>query len=169
MNARRKPWIDEQGQILKKNELEAISQKWSAKEWENFLSSTVDKPLQESLTETLTIENVKSELKEMYQNMLSQDEYPHLKEIVGSLLKKLTCREQQVIYQIFWEGHSQHEVAKSLGLKRSVIRNYRDQALRKLGVLFMSNILFIKRNTGLLKSACPYDSTQNSIDRRKAS
>lgn len=132
-------------------ELHEKAKTWGASTWEEFLSSTVDHRLQETLSEVKSIEELEDGYRANYQEIVSSaGSNPNLRRHVRSLLKRLTIRERLVIYSIFWQGKRQAEIARDLNIRRSSVRNYRDRALKKLGVLFVQNMMSPK---GLAKTS----------------
>ncbi len=136
----RKPWMDQNGGVVSETELREMARSWGAEVWEDFLKNTIDHPLRESLAESAQFE-IGAARREDYQELLAKDEHPRLAEILVSLMDVLTIRERYVVHQIFWEGKGQHEIARDLRIARCAVRNYRDRALRKLGMGFIGRLL----------------------------
>ena len=141
MATEQKTWNGNDGEQLSDAELREVSKTWTAGTWEEFLKTTVEHPLRETLSDSTAIENLEDAYKGIYQEMLQHADYPHLKHLVGTLMKRLTIREREVVYEIFWHGLSQQEVGNKLRIKKSAVRNYRDRALKKMGVLLVEKLL----------------------------
>ena len=140
MTTDRKPWMVVDGNVAPTERLMDVAKSWSPEIWEDFLQTTVDKPLRESLVNHDCGEEVDQSALDAYQDMMTQVRHPHLESLVRVLMKKLTIREQSVLHAIFWDGKSQKEIAAQLRIGRSSVLNYRDRALKKLGAMFMARL-----------------------------
>lgn len=169
MALQKKPWLGKNGEPVPEVDLRSMTEAWGANTWEEFLKTTVECPLRETLSGSQAVENLEDGYRDAYQEMLAHEEYPNLTQLVRSLIKRLTIREREVVYATFWQGKSQNEIAKALKVKRSVIRNYRDRALKKLGVLFVEKMLSANGSKQNEEGACPQDFTQKDIGKREAS
>lgn len=169
MVAEKKPWLGKNGERISDASLKDMTKTWGANTWEEFLKTTVERPLRETLSSPQTVENLEDGYRDVYQDMLAHNEFPNLTQVVRALIMKLTIREREVVYATFWEGKSQNEIAKTLKIKRSVVRNYRDRALKKLGVLFVEKLLSVNGSKRNLDEPCPQDFAQKNIGKREAS
>jgi RNA polymerase sigma factor (sigma-70 family) len=166
---RGKQWIDGSGNILSEADLKKVSSNWDARMWEEFLSSTVEKPLRESHLNRLEESSISDECKDTYQELLHHEEAPSFKLLVHGLLRCLTLREHKIIYGYFWEGKSQYELAKELKITRSTVRNYLERSLKKLGTQLLQKV---SQRKGLIDQDAehgPHESAQNYIGKKKVS
>lgn len=151
-----RPWLNSEGKHLSDNELLKTVKTWGGATWEEFLVSTVEEPLQESLIQDgSSMDQFTSSCRTSYQDMVAADrDYPSLRIHIRALVTKLTFRERAIIYGIFWEGKTQTEIGKSLHISRSTVNKYRDQALKKLGVQMVKKSLMATKLKASRKSDC---------------
>lgn len=157
MKNQQKPWLNSEGKRLSDKELLEAAKSWGGATWEEFLRSTVEGPLRENLIQdNSTMDQFNASYLQAYQDLLVADQtHPTLRTHIRSLVGKLTIRERTVIYGIFWEGKTQAELAQTLHIKRSAVRNYRDQALKKLGVQMIKKSLMVNSLTEEQEVDCP--------------
>jgi RNA polymerase sigma factor (sigma-70 family) len=154
MKNQQKPWIKRDNENFSDQELLEITKNWSGEDWEEYLASTVEKPLLETLpNDPGFIENCESNYRQAYQMMLAKEDYPNLQMAIRTILKDLTTQEQKVIYGVFWQEKSLSTIARELKVSKGTVENYKTRALGKLGFFFLEkfalNTLNIK---GLDKS-----------------
>ena len=164
-----KSWTEKNGAVLSDSQLRERAKTWGPQTWERFLKETVDVPQTEILAESDTLENIASDSREHYQDMLSNDEFPNLNVFVGSLIRKLSIREHEVIHSVFWLGLTQGEIAKQLGVRKAVVRTYQNRALKKLGELFVEKFKNIGGLDPVERGGEIQDFTQKPIGRRRVS
>ncbi len=102
MKARSTPWLGEDGNCKNDDELKGLSKNWSGEDREEYLASTVDKPLLETLPDQSEfIENCVSNYSQAYQDMLAKNDCPNLQSAVRAILLNLTIREQRAFMNFF--------------------------------------------------------------------
>lgn len=170
MKNQQKPWIKKDGDTFSDQELLEVTQQWGGDDWEDFLSSTVEKPLLETLPDHPEfIENCTSNFSQTYQDMLAQNEYPNLQAAVQAILRNLTIREQRVIYELFWQEKSLRTVARELGIGKKAIEIYRARALAKMGRLFLEQFSLNVKSTKASKEVSSRFRGQKPIGKEKVS
>jgi DNA-directed RNA polymerase specialized sigma24 family protein len=147
MTNQHKPWLDSEGKQLSETEIMEAAKNWGGAIWEEFLTSTVEKPLHETLMEDeRDMDQFTNSDRESYQELVAVNRaYRSLGTQVRSLVTKLTVKERTVILSIFWEGKSQRKIAKSLNLSRSSVKMFRDRALKKLGAQIVKKSLLLSK------------------------
>jgi DNA-directed RNA polymerase specialized sigma subunit len=148
------PWLDANGNFKTEDEIKNLSKTWKVDDWEEYLASTVEKPLLETLpNDPGFIENCESNYHQAYQKMLAKEDYPNLQLAIRTILKDLTTQEQKIIYGVFWQEKSLSTLARELKVSKGTVENYKSRALGKLGFFFLENFALNKLSTkGLEKS-----------------
>ena len=141
MKNQQKPWVKKDSDTFSDQELLEVTKNWSGEEWEDYLASTVEKPLLETLPDhSEFIENCTSNYRQAYQDMLAKNDCPNLQSAVRAFFRSLTIREQRVIYELFWQEKSLRTVARELGIGKKAVEIYKARALSKMGRLFLDQI-----------------------------
>ena len=170
MKNQQKPWIKKDGDTFSDQELLEVTQQWGGDDWEDFLSSTVEKPLLETLpNDPGFIENCENNYRQAYQGMLAKSDHPNLKVAIQSILKNLTAPEQRVIYEFFWQGKSMRTMAREMGVSKWSIETYKSRALAKLGFLFLENFSMKAKCSNSSKKLSDRFSGQKPIGKEEVS
>ena len=56
----------------------------------------------------------------------------YLKDVLSNAIKSLTSREKKIIYMLFWEGKSQEEVAREIGIDVWALYKIYERSLEKM-------------------------------------
>lgn len=168
----RKPWLDSSGNPLSEEKIHEVSKSWPLETWRRY-SESLEAPLRETIPEDEhLIENLAVGYGEICKDASEAEDEGRFSSLAAQLrvcMRSLSIRQERVVHDIFWQDKSQEEVARELKISRSAVRNYRDQALKKLGVLFIQNALALKVWKRKYQSACPPGSAEKYIGRGKNS
>lgn len=133
MTKQRKPWLDEEGQLLIGKELYDAKKSWKACDWEGYLKDSVEKPLREiPVGGPEEVAQLSDRVKAGYSDLFEADEHTYLSKKIEQAMKKLTEREREVLFALFWEGLSQRKLAENLEIARPTVTVYQQRALGKL-------------------------------------
>ena len=125
---------------------------WESLQWEMYLSS-LEVPLRESTTGLYNelCENLVAE-EEPRGDTLSDDAIAK----VRHALESLSLRQRQIIHARYWEGLSEHEIARRLGIHRTTVQVHLQRAIRRLKRHLSSKLLTSERAQNLFPhNACP--------------
>ena len=126
---------------------------WEALQWEMYLSS-LEVPLRESTTGLYgeLCENLVAEEDEARGDSLSDDAVAK----VRVALESLSLRQRQIIHAHYWEGLSEHEIARRLGIHRTTVQVHLQRAIRRLKRHLSSKFLTSERAQNRFPhNACP--------------
>lgn len=149
-----KPWLDERGFELSKQELKRVSKSWSPKVWDEYLHS-IETPRAESLLryplETYhqfenddgdstaldiypwyTEMNVGLDTNELAEQEVQRNYEEHRYKLIQNMLKSLGPRQKQVIELHYLEGRSLGEISQMLRLGKSTVQGYADAGIHQL-------------------------------------
>lgn len=123
--------------------LKSESKSWSADQWEAYLQS-VEVGLAEAQPSRCEVERkaIAANIFDITNSSCSEE----LSTVVENLLSKLSERQAFVMRKIFWEGRSERQIARSLGVSRQAVYDLKKRALKNLrkhalGVLAISPIV----------------------------
>ncbi len=120
------PWLDDKGRILNDKKLKEISRDWSQEIWESYLLY-IDIPRKESLIEEFQFDSV-AEKTHIFENLpeTKRDEDLH------SAIKKLTKKQQKIIFLIFFEGLTVRDIALRMNISHQSVHDLKVRALNSL-------------------------------------
>ena len=125
---------------------------WESLQWEMYLSS-LEVPLRESTTGLYDelCENLVAE-EEPSGDSLSDDALAK----VRAALESLSHRQRQIVHAHYWEGLSEHEIARRLGIHRTTVQVHLQRAIRRLKRHLSSKFLTSERaQNSFTHNACP--------------
>ena len=122
-----KPWLNNKGLLISDVKLKKISQNWDQNTWEEYLSY-IESPRTESIIRDDHYNSL-AEIHSMYGN--SDESNNQQKEILLAL-KKLTKKQQKIIFLIFWEGFSSREIATRMNISSAAVQKIKNRALNSL-------------------------------------
>jgi RNA polymerase sigma factor (sigma-70 family) len=106
---------------------------WTISDWENYLETLDVKRREELLTDPAAIDCLsEKEFKETFAQPTESPNYLATRQLLRSLVSKLSAREQKVIRMRFWEDASIQDIASHLYLSENSVRTYLRRALKKL-------------------------------------
>jgi DNA-directed RNA polymerase specialized sigma subunit len=105
------------------------SKSWSAEEWESYLA-TLDVGLKESLSSKTEVSS--RGLTANVFEYAATDCPDDVLELVERLVAQLSKRQQFVLRNVFWDGKSERQIAKMLGIGRSAVYDLKKRALKNL-------------------------------------
>ena len=130
----KKPWLDENGKMLKEDELKNQCNQWSPEVWEEYLSTIEVEQGEYLFDNPIDSENLSGEKqKEFYKNLFEQKELPQFKKVICDSMKVLSAKQQKVIFLIFWKNQTLSAVASQLNINKTSVMKLRDRALNQLG------------------------------------
>ena len=133
MTKQRKPWLDDEGQLLTGKALHDAKKNWKACDWEGYLKDSVEKPLREiPVGGPEEVAQLSDRVKSGYSDLFETDEHTYLGKKIEQGMKKLTEREREILFALFWEGVSQRKLAENLEIARPTVAVYQQRALGKL-------------------------------------
>ena len=127
------------------------SQTWSPAEWESYLA-TLEVPRRETLTK---------EYDDLAESLVAVDpEEPRLTEEAMARLQAaidhLSPKQKAVIKAKFWEGLSEHEIAKRFGIARTTVQMHLARGTSRLKWLMSSKFPLSERTKNYFPhNACP--------------
>ncbi len=127
----RKPWLDLNGLPLSDEQLQFVSRRWDQKIWEEYLS-WFECPLKESQLKSAVYDELAGKMTESIFSLSSSSECNYTTICFDELLALLTPKQKIVIEMIYWQGKSEKEIAKYLGVSRCAIQKFKRRALAKL-------------------------------------
>lgn len=133
MTKQRKPWLDDEGQLLTGKGLHDAKKSWKACDWEGYLKDSVERPLREiPVGGPEEVAQLSDRVKSGYHDLFESDEHTFLSRKIEQGMKKLTEREREILFALFWEGLSQRKLADSLKIARPTVVVHQKRALEKL-------------------------------------
>ena len=132
-NKTKEPWLDINGNLLSDEELKERSKAWAVDVWERFLSRTVDVAQREEIVSPSSFERFSAIDPSTLWDSAAAKAYPesHHRAVQKSL-RNLSNQQARIIRLVFWRGMSSREVAKNLGVCRSLVVRQKWNSLRKL-------------------------------------
>ena len=127
----RKPWLDQNGLPLSDSKLKLASKRWDQKTWEEYLS-WFECPLTELLLPASSYNELASRMEESCFSLSTSDERDNIKVCTDELLAELTPKQITVIKMIYWQGKSEREISKHLGISRSTTKVMKKSALARI-------------------------------------
>lgn len=135
-------WLDCTGRHLGKERLKKVSRDWTPQDWEAYLSH-LETPLKESLFWNFdSFMEAHGGAAPSY--MFKEDSTGSSKRDDSVIrlrraVKRLTPTQQKVVHLIFWNGLSERNAAKKMGLSRSSIQTHLSRAIGRLRELLSSS------------------------------
>jgi RNA polymerase sigma factor (sigma-70 family) len=120
------PWLDDKGRILNDKELKEISMDWTHETWESYLSY-IEIPRSESLIEEFHFDSI-AETNHIFDDLPDTNRNKKL----HSAIKKLTKKQQKIIFLIFFEGLSVREIALRMNISHGSVHDLKIRALNSL-------------------------------------
>lgn len=68
------------------------------------------------------------------------NEYKEVKRIISDAIRKLDKNDYQIIYELYFNNTSIHQLSKKLGISRSGIRYRKNKALKQLKSIILKEI-----------------------------
>jgi RNA polymerase sigma factor (sigma-70 family) len=68
------------------------------------------------------------------------NEYKEVKRIISDAIRKLDKNDYQIIYELYFNNTSIHQLSKKLGISRSGIRYRKNKALKQLKSIISKEI-----------------------------
>ncbi len=120
------PWLDDKGRIFNDKELKEISKDWTQETWESYLSY-IEIPRNESLIEEFHFDSI-AETNHIF------DDLPETKrdKKIHSAIKKLTKKQQKIIFLFFFEGISTRDIALKMEISHVAVIKIKNRALNSL-------------------------------------
>lgn len=106
---------------------------WTATDWEGHLKSFEKDQTEILLADPMGVEELGfQDFKEGVIGMISEDAFSGFISVVEVLVKRLTPRQRDVIFMLFWERKSLREVASIFDIQKTSVQRARDRALANL-------------------------------------
>lgn len=137
---KRKPWEDENGNLLLDDELKIVSRSWSEKTWDDYLK-TIETPQREvmlpNLDRVLLKRDAQQVVSEYAAKEASEESSLYLSPLaVRKALLELTCRQREIIDLIYFEDMNIEAAARKLRISRQAASSALSRSLERLkGVL----------------------------------
>ncbi len=141
------PWLDCSGKTICDTKLKQISRKWTAQEWDSYLTH-LEVPLREELEWKFD-----SQLEERlgtYTNDSFEDSHEQLEvtkyaqALCRRAIKQLTPTQKSVINLTFWKGLNETEVANKMGINRISIRTHLSRAIARLREIMSPSLRLVE-------------------------
>lgn len=135
-------WLDCVGRHLGKERLKNVSREWTPRDWEAYLTH-LEVPLKESLF--FNSDSFMEARGGAAPNYMFKEDSPYFSKRNESVtrlraaVKRLAPMQQKVIHLIFWNGLSERNAAKKMGLSRSSIQTHLSRAIRRLREILSSS------------------------------
>lgn len=147
-NQAKRPWTNEQGKDLAKDELKELCSGWDTSTWENYLSAEEVEQKELLLDDPAQSENFSQEKHDHFiESHFDQKEFPNLKKKMCSLIRELSDKQQTVIYKIFWENKCLTTIAEEMNVNKTSVMKLRDRGLHQLAKKLLQTTLKSKAET----------------------
>lgn len=120
------PWLDDKGRIFNDKELKEISKDWTQETWESYLSY-IEIPRNESLIEEFHFDSI-AETNHIFDDLPETNRNKKL----HSAIKKLTQKQQKIIFLFFFKGISTRDIALKMEISHVAVIKIKNRALNSL-------------------------------------
>ncbi len=135
-----KPWLDPNGKPYTEEVLKEISQNWDQETWEVYLQAQ-EYYLREKLIEPQRYDELADRQEETIFQRFCLSSDSETQELVEFLLTNLSPKQRFVIEQVFFEGRTEREIARELGISQPRVHLYKTKALDQIKRLMREGVI----------------------------
>lgn len=128
----RKPWLDHRGHRRCIDDLIEISETWTLRDWEKYLSSIEGKPEGKNLRQKYFRKIAENQTRTLFDVYAEKSASDSLRAFINSARRVLSVRQDSVIQLTFFEGMSLDRAAECLNLGKSTVFEHQKSALKKI-------------------------------------
>ncbi len=144
------PWLDEKGQALSDTDLKEAVKTWNPETWERYLKTIEinQKERQIHNEEYFDDRAEKIQISTLFQNIETDKEYIHFKEILDKSIQSLCPKQKTVITGLYFGNLSMRQLAKELKISHTAVSKIRNRAIENLKFFIEKNYLSNKCKNG---------------------
>ncbi len=130
-----KPWLDSKGKRTPPQILKTISKEWDEKTWTAYLDSFEEKPTEKYVHDQFLKDLLDICQVNVFDFAQDNTSINNEEDIIARALKALPAHHRQILRMTYWQNMSRGEIAKALGVPKSNVQLFLNDAQRTLRAL----------------------------------
>jgi len=135
--------LNTNGSTKPDDEILKLSKQWSSKFWNDYLDAISVSQSEQLLDDPNSIEFFTEDACRLILGIVTSGEnYTSLQSALMILIEQLSSRERSVIYEGYWNGKNNVEIAQDLQIRPDSVKKTKKRAIAKLRVLMNRGQIF---------------------------